>query len=165
MNVRDSLRQMITEKLSKFDRFFDDDTEATVTCRTRRGVKIIEITVSYGGTIFRSEEESDTFRTALDRAMETFERQIRKNRTRLAKRIRQGAFPAAEDPEDEYEEEPEFRIRSKTYPIKPMSPEEAILQMNLLEHAFYVFRSADTEKTCVVYRRNDGGYGLIIPED
>ena len=166
MNVRESLREVIEKKLRKFDKFFDDATVAYVTCKARKGVKIIEITVSYGGTLFRAEEESDTFVTALDRAMESFERQIRKNKTRLAKRVREGAFAPTPDDveEDEFAEEGEFVIRTKTYAFKPMTPEEAILQMNLLEHSFFVFNDGATGATCVVYRRKDGGYGLIVPE-
>ncbi len=164
MNVRDSLKEAIERKLSKFNKFFDENTQAYVTCKARKGTKIIEITVSYGGTMFRSEEESDTFLSALDRAVETFERQIRKNKTRLEKRMKAGAFTPAPDDDDELTEEGEFDIRVKTYPFKPMSVEEAILQMNLLEHSFFVFDDADTGRTSVVYRRNDGGYGLIQPE-
>ena len=165
MTVRDSLKELIEKKLHKFDKFFDDDTQAFVTCRTRKGAKIIEITVTFGGTLFRSEEESDTFATALDRAMESFERQIRKNKTRLERRVRSGAFvPTPEYIEDDdFEEEGEFEIRVKSFPFKPMTEEEAILQMNLLEHAFYVFTDAETNDTCVVYKRKAGGYGLITP--
>jgi putative sigma-54 modulation protein len=165
MTVRDSLKETIEKKLHKFDKFFDDDTQAFVTCKARKGVKIIELTVTYGGTLFRSEEENDTFLTALDRAMESFERQIRKNKTRLEKKVKSGAFlPKQDEPEeDEYLEEGEFIIRTKTYPFKPMSPEEAILQMNLLEHSFFVFSDAESGDTCVVYRRKDGNYGLIVP--
>ena len=85
MTVRESLRAVIEKKLAKFDKFFGDSTEAFVTCKVRKGVKIIEITVNYGATLFRSEEESDTFMTALDRAVEGLERQMRKNKTRLEK--------------------------------------------------------------------------------
>lgn len=164
MNVRESLEVLIERKLEKFNKFFGDDTEAFVTCRVRKGVKIIEITVNYGATVFRSEEESDTFITALDRAVEGLERQIRKNKTRLEKRMKSGAFVIEEDDDDEYEEEAEFSIRVKSFPFKPMTPEEAILQMNLLGHSFYAFTDAETSETCVVYRRKEGSYGLIMPE-
>ena len=164
LTVRDSLKEIIERKLHKFDKFFDPDTPAYVTCKERKGVKIIEITVTYGGTVFRSEEENETFQTALDRAMETFERQIRKNKTRLQKRIRPDAFPAPAVEEDDYDEEDEFHIRIKTFPFKPMTPEEAILQMNLLEHSFFVFTDADTGSAAVVYRRKAGDYGLLLPE-
>lgn len=164
MTVRESLKGTIEKKLLKFDKFFGSETEAIVTCKARKGVKIIEITILYGGTTFRSEEESDTFITALDRATEGLERQIRKNKTRLEKMMKKGAFVIDEDDDDEFEEEEEFSIREKTYPPKPMSAKEAILQMNLLGHAFFVFCDDETHETCVVYKRKDGGYGLIVPE-
>ena len=164
MNVRESLYALIDKKLQKFNKFFGDDTEALVTCKTRKGVKIIEITINYGTTMFRAEEESDTFLTALDRTVEGLERQIRKNKTRLEKKMRSGAFVIEEEDDDEYLDEPEFNIRVKSFPFKPMTPEEAILQMNLLGHAFFAFTDAETEDVCVVYKRKDDGYGLIIPE-
>ena len=165
MSVRDSLKLLIEKKLAKFDKFFGHDCEAFVTCKVRKGVKIIEITVNYAGTVFRSEEESETFITALDRATEGLERQIRKNKTRLEKKVRGGAFTVIEaEDDDEYEEEEDFDIRVKTFPFKPMTPEEAILQMNLIGHAFYAFVDAQTQKVGVVYKRKNGGYGLITQE-
>jgi putative sigma-54 modulation protein len=164
MSVRESLKSMIEKKLQKFNKFFGDDTEAFVTCRVRKGVKIIEITVNYGGTTFRSEEESETFITALDRSVESLERQIRKNKTRLEKSFRQEAFVITEDDDDGYDEEGEFEIRVKTFAFKPMTPEEAVLQMNLLGHTFYAFTDADSAKVCVVYKRREGSYGMIVPE-
>ena len=164
LTVRESLKASIEKKLMKFDKFFGADTEAIVTCKARKGVKIIEITIPYSGATFRSEEESDTFITALDRATEGLERQIRKNKTRLEKIMKQGAFVIDADDDDEFIEEEEFSIREKTYPSKPMSREEAILQMNLLGHAFFVFLNDDLGEVCVVYKRKDGGYGLIVPE-
>ena len=164
MKVRESLVALIEKKLLKFDKFFGSDTEANITCKARKGVKIIEITITYGATVFRAEEESDTFITALDRSIESLERQIRKNKTRLEKKVKTGAFVIEEDDDDEFEEESEFKIRTKTFPFKPMSPEEAILQMNLLGHDFFAFTDAETSDVCVVYKRKDGDYGLIVPE-
>ena len=164
MTVRDSLKAAVEKKLLKFDKFFGEDTEAFVTCKVRKGVKIIEITVNYGGTTFRCEEENETFVTALDRAVEGLERQIRKNKTRLEKKVKTDAFVIAEEDDDEYVEEGEFEIRVKTFPFKPMTPEEAILQMNLIGHAFYAFTDADSGDVCVVYKRKEGSYGLIAPE-
>jgi len=164
MTVRESLKALVEKKLRKFDKFFGEETEAFVTCKARKGVKIIEITVNYGGATFRSEEESETFITALDRAVEGLERQIRKNKTRLEKTVKRGAFVSVDDDDDdEYEEETEFEIRVKSFPFKPMTAEEAILQMNLLGHAFFAFTDAETEDVCVVYKRKDGNYGLIVP--
>lgn len=164
MKVRESLEALIEKKLAKFDKFFGQDTEAFVTCKARKGVKIIEITVVYGTTTFRAEEESDTFITALDRSVEGLERQIRKNKTRLEKKVKSGAFVIEEDDDDEFEEESEFRIRTKSFPFKPMSAEEAILQMNLLGHSFFAFTDAESGDVCVVYKRKEGDYGLIVPE-
>lgn len=164
MNVRESLQTMIERKLAKFDKFFGETTEANVTCKVRKNAKIIEITILYGATVFRAEEESETFMTALDRAAESLERQIRKNKTRLEKRVRSGAFVIEAEDDDEYLEEPEFNIRVKSFPFKPMTPEEAILQMNLLGHSFFAFTDAQTLEVAVVYKRKEGDYGLIVQE-
>ena len=164
MNVRESLRDAVEKKLSKFSKLFDENTEAFVTCKVRKGVKIIEITVNYGGVTFRSEEENETFLTALDRAVEGLERQIRKNKTRVEKAIKKAPTIIDEYDDDEYIEEDEFEIRVKTFPFKPMTPEEAILQMNLIGHSFYAFTDSESGETCVVYKRKAGSYGLIIPE-
>ena len=164
MSVRESLKVAIEKKLAKFDKFFGEDTEAFVTCKVRKGVKIIEITVNYGGTTFRCEEENETFITALDRAVEGLERQIRKNKTRVEKMVKKGAFVIEEDDDDEYVEEGDFEIRVKTFPFKPMTAEEAILQMNLLGHDFFAFTDDQSHKVGVVYKRKDGDYGLIIDE-
>ena len=163
MTVRPSLKDLTERKLAKFDRFFGEDTEVIVVYSCRHDLQYIEITIRYNGTIFRSEEGADTFQNAIDEAIESLERQIRKNKTRLEKMLRSGAFENAADDED-VEEESEFNIRVKSFPIKPMSVEEAILQMELLDHQFYMFRDAETEEPCVVYRRKDGNYGLIVAE-
>ena len=164
MTVRESLKTLIDKKLTKFNKFFGEQTEANVTCRTRKGVKIIEITVVYNGTTFRCEAESETFITALDRATEGLERQIRKNKTKVERVVKRGAFIIEDEDDDEYEEDDDFEIRVKTFPFKPMTSEEAILQMNLLGHSFYVFEDSETGDVSVVYKRKAGGYGLIIPE-
>lgn len=164
MTVRETLKAAVAKKLEKFDKFFGDETEAFVTCRVRKGAKIIEITVNYGGTTFRCEAESETFITALDRAVEGLERQIRKNKTRLEKRVKRGAFVITDDDDDEYTEEGEFEIRTKTFPMIPMTAEEAVLQMNLLGHSFFVFTEGESGNICVVYKRKEGSYGLIVPE-
>jgi putative sigma-54 modulation protein len=106
--------------------------------------------------------EDETFRNALDRAVYLIERQIRKNKTRLERRLRSGAFEGGilETGED-FEEEAEFNIRRKSFSIKPMSVEEAIMQMNLLGHEFFVFRDSKSEEICVVYKRHGNTYGLI----
>ncbi len=164
MTVRESLKTAVEKKLTKFNKFFGEETEAFVTCKTRKGTKIVEITINYGGTMYRCEEESETFLTALDRATEGLERQIRKNKTKVEKSLKKGAFVIEEDDDDEYIEEGEFEIRVKTFPFKPMTPEEAILQMNLIGHSFYAFTDSETGEVAVAYKRKGGAYGLIVQD-
>ena len=166
MNVWDEMKVTIEEKLKKLDKYFSDECTATVTLSSRKNSKCLEITIIYSGTIFRSEVQDETFRNALDHAVYTIERQIRKNKTRLAKRLRSGAFDQGiVDTGEDFEEEAEFTIRRKSFPIKPMSTEEAIMQMNLLDHEFFVFKDDKTEKLCVVYKRHDSSYGLIEADE
>lgn len=164
MTVRDSLKELTLSKLERFEKFFDDNTEVYVSFSIRRGLQMVEITISTPTTMFRSEEGDETFQNAIDTAVDTLERQIRKNKTRLEKRFKNGAFRSLPEDDEEIEEETEFKIKKKAFPIKPMSVEEAIMQMNLIDHQFFVFIDAETELTSVVYKRKDGNYGLITPE-
>ena len=164
MTVRDSLKAMVEKKLEKLDKLFHGEAEATVAFSCKRDKECLEITISALNTLFRYEAEEDSFQTALDRAVDAIERQIRKNKTRLEKRLRDSSFSVPDEFFDEsVEEESEFKIRTKTFSIKPMSVEEAILQMNLIGHQFFVFEDQNTGDTCVVYTRKDGDYGLIVP--
>ncbi len=167
LTVYDEMKELIERKLEKFDKYFDSKGEATVTLSCKHNIKYLELTISAAGTLFRSEIGTDSFRNALDAAIAAIEGQIRKNKTKLAKRLRSGGLDFPTDPFDGYddtEEEEDLIIRTKTFSTKPMSPEEAILQMNLLGHQFFVFNDDQTNRTCVVYARHDGAYGLIIPE-
>lgn len=165
MTVRDSLKELVYKKLEKLDKYFQREGEATVTFSRKRNKENLEVTISAAGTLFRCEVEDETFQNALDRSIDMIERQIRKNKTRLEKRLREDAFDAPYDFGEDFEEEPaEFKIRHKTFTYKPMSVDEAILQMNLLDHEFFVFEDAQTEEICVVYKRKDGDYGLITPD-
>jgi len=166
MNVWDEMKATIETKLAKLDKYFSDECNATVSLSSKRNQKCLEITILASGTIFRSEVQDETFRNALDHAVYTIERQIRKNKTRLAKRLRSGAFDHGiiETGED-FEEDLEFKIRRKSFTLKPMSPEEAIMQMNLLGHEFFVFKDDSSEKVCVVYKRHDQSYGLITADE
>lgn len=161
--VYDDTKSMIERKLEKLDKYFreDMDPEATVTLSRKRSVSTLEVTVNAGGTLFRSEVDSDDFRSAMDKTIDNIERQIRKNKTRLAKRLRESI------PEDpmlaEESEDPGLIIRVKQFEFCPMTPEDAIMQMNLLGHNFFVFNDLQSGDTCVVYTRKDGSYGLIEP--
>lgn len=161
------MKDLIIKKLAKFEKYFSGEVEATATLSCKHNQKNMEITISAANTLFRSEVGADSFRDALDVCIENILRQIRKNKTRLAKKLREDAClaPIEEIPDEEpIADDDQPIIRTKSFPIKPMSPEEAILQMNLLGHQFFVFNDDQTNKTCVVYQRKDGAYGLIIPE-
>ncbi len=165
MNVYEDMKLLIEKKLAKFEKFFPGEGTATATLSCKNNQKFIEITIAAAGTLFRSEVGAQSFRDALDDAVTNIARQIRKNKTKLARRLRETVFiPAVEEYYDDTPEVEEEIIRTKTFPLKPMSPDEAILQMNLLGHQFFVFIDDQTEQTCVVYKRNDGGYGLLVPE-
>lgn len=162
--VTDDLRELFEKKLKKFDKFFGDQTEAKLTLKERKNDdKKLELTINVNGTLFRAEETAPTFQTALDSAMDSIERQIRKHKTRLQKRIRNKDFAAATADVPDAEEEKNFDIRVKNFDIKPMTAEEAILQMNLLDHSFFVFENEASGKINVVYKREGNSYGLIEP--
>lgn len=162
VDVEESLKLLIEKKLTKLDKYFRDDAVAYVTLSREKNDERLELTLTSGATLFRAEEREETFQNALDTAIDVIERQIRKNKTRLEKRLREGAFRSIEDQPEEFEEA--FKIRTKTFIMKPMTPEEAILQMNLIGHEFFMFENSETGASAVVYRRKNGGYGLILPE-
>ncbi|MBO5338507.1 MAG: ribosome-associated translation inhibitor RaiA [Clostridia bacterium] len=164
MKVYDSVKETAEKKLAKFDKFFGGDAEMDITFSMPNNQEMVEITIRSQGIVFRAEESSDTFANAIDAATEALERQIRKNKTRLQKRIKGDVFDTIDTEYEDVEEEYVQNVRTKTFPFKPMNVEEAILQMNLLGHDFFVFKDAETLETCVVYKRKRGGYGLIVPE-
>ncbi len=154
------------KKVMKLERFFRDDAEALVTFSVEKDRNKVEITIHAANTYFRASESTSDMFASIDAAVSTMERQIRKNKTRLARRLRQDAFVRSAEVTSfvpETEEESKFEIvRVKEFPMKPMTREEAILQMNLLEHNFFAFKDEDNDGAfAVVYKRNDGGYGLI----
>ena len=165
LNVYEDTRELIERKLQKLDKYFRSEaTEALVTLSRKRNVSSLEVTINAGGTLFRSEVDADDFRIALDQTVDHIEGQIRKNKTKLAKRLRENVMDMSmiPDPVEEISED-EPIIRVKQFEFKPMTAEEAIMQMNLLGHSFYVFNDVTTGDTCVVYTRKDGDYGLIEP--
>ena len=161
INVTEGLRTYTEKKLSKLDKFFNENTTAQVTLSVQKDDHIIEVTVYHEGMIFRAEVRDADMYAAIDRVGDVIERQIRKQKTRLEKKLRTGAFDNIEYTPD-IDEEHEFKVvKIKKHEAKPMSVEEAILQMNLLGHEFYVFSNAETLDKEVVYKRKDGNYGLI----
>lgn len=162
---RESFKARADKKLQKVERFFGDDAIAKITATVEKNDKIVELTVQHAGMIFRAEQRSQAdLEDALDSCVDALIRQIRKNKTKIEKKLRSGSL-------DEFvgavqqEEETEFDlVRRKNVALRPQYLEEAILQMNLLDHAFYMFLNAETEQVSVVYRRRDGSYGLLEPE-
>ena len=153
------------KKVMKLGRFFDEEAEALVVFSVEKNRNNVELTVHGAGTWFRASESTSDMFASIDAAVGTIERQIRKNKTRLSRRLRQDAFVrqveetsfAPEETEDEL-----HLARIKQFPMKPMRREEAMMQMNLLGHTFFAFRDEDNDGVfAVVYKRNDGGYGLI----
>ena len=153
------------KKVMKLARYFEEDAEALVVFSVEKNRNKVELTVHGAGTWFRASEKTSDMFASIDAAISTIEGQIRKNKTRLARRLRQDAFVRTAEETSFTPEETEDDlsiVRIKKFPFKPMTREEAVLQMTLLEHNFFAFRDEDNDGAfAVVYRRNDGGYGLI----
>ena len=171
ISLNDSIKEYAEKKISKLDKYFPEEADAFVTFAVEKKNRcVVELTIrAANGTLFRAvcEDPDGDMRGAIDEATAQIERKIRKNKTRLAKNLRAEAVMPELPEEFEAHEEGTFDIvRTKRFTVKPMSVEEAILQMNLLGHSFFVFRNTDfADAICVVYRRNNGGYGLIETED
>lgn len=169
VEVSDALREYAEKKLSKLDRYFKNDAEARVAFRIERGRHQTEVTVFHEGMVYRASEQTNDMYVSIDNAVTYIERQIHKYKTKLGKRLRQGAFereiPSVE-PAPAVDEDQDFAIiRTKKFDLKPMTPEEAILQMNLLNHQFFVFRNSSMGGVfAVAYKRSHGGYGIIVGE-
>ncbi|MDD6092978.1 MAG: ribosome-associated translation inhibitor RaiA, partial [bacterium] len=150
-------------KLGKLEKYFkDDDITANVLARVRGNAQIVEVTIPTDKFILRSEEENDDLYAAIDLVTDKLERQIRKNKTRLNRNIKDSVkeFNFDFDIRDE-EEAKEKVVKRKNIEMKPMDEEEAILEMELLGHSFFVYKDMDTKNICVLYKRKDGDYGLI----
>ena len=161
-NPRDDFRMRAEKRLGKVEKLFGEDAFAKVTATVEKTCHIVEVTVTKSGMLFRSEERAENMEDALDACVDSLIRQIRKNKTRLDKKLHSTVL---DDYFDTVEEDEDFDIiREKTVSLKPQSVEEAILQMNLLGHQFYMFLNADTDEINVVYKRNTTGYGLLAPD-
>ena len=168
VNLRDNFKERVEKKLSKFNRIFDEDAQANVTVTLEKNRKTVEITIRQNGMVYRAEQTAEEMNDALDAVIDVLGRQIRKNKCRLEKKMRAAVlddFLAQEELEEDDMEEKEYEVvRSKRFPVKPLDVEEAILQMNMVGHQFYMYRNAETGEINVVYRRKDGTYGLLEPE-
>ena len=169
VSLNDSIKEYAEKKISKLQRYFrDEDTSASVTFSVEKNhLCTAEITIRGGGTLFRAQTQAPDgdMRSAVDAAVGYIERQILKNKTRLSKRLRSESFPSAPDDFEVFEEKEFNIVRTKRFAVKPMSTEEAILQMNLLAHDFFVYRNSEDDSLCIVYQRKNGGYGLIVTDE
>ncbi len=164
--VSDSLKARAEKKLNKLDRYFSREPEALIRFRQQRGGRnIAELTISVDGLILRAEENSNDMYLSIDRAADKLESQIRRYRTKLGKRVRDARAEAPEEVvEPVYEEANYDVVRVKKFSVKPMDVDDAITQMELLGHDFFLFMNAENDSLNVLYRRNDGAYGLLVPE-
>lgn len=166
IEVTEGLRSAIYEKIGKLDKFFTKDVEAIVTLSVEKERQKIEVTIPIKGSIIRAEEVSNDMYVSIDLVEEIIERQLRKYKNKIVD-SKQAApeFSSYYVSNDYVEDEPEIKIhKSKRFAIKPMTPEDACIEMELLQHNFYVFFNSDTEEVNVVYKRKNNTYGLIEPE-
>lgn len=166
MDITDALRAMAESKLERLNKLFGSEVDAQVTMSVERNRQIVEITIPLkNGVILRAEEATGDMYISIDKSIDKLHKQLEKHKTRIEKQYRGHDSIRLENiPDVEETEQDEFRIvRTKRFPVKPMDPEEAVLQMELLGHAFFVFANSDSEEVNVVYKRKDGNYGLIEP--
>lgn len=171
VTLKDHFKNLATKKLSRFDKIFDEDADAHVVVTLERNRQTVEITIRSKGMIYRAEATDFEMNDALDQVVSALGRQIRKNKTRLDKQIHSAALdqlvleiPEEAEPASAAEDDEYRVVRTKHFPVKPLTLEEAILQMNLLGHQFYMFRNGNTGEINVVYQRKNGDYGLLEPD-
>jgi putative sigma-54 modulation protein len=165
MEVTDGLRNDITKKLNKLERYFTPDTEVIVTLSVEKERQKIEVTIPVKGRIIRSEQVSNDMYVSIDLVEEVIERQLRKYKNKIVDKKQSATNFQKAYIENDYMESEDVRIvRTKKFDIKPMYPEDAAVQMELLGHSFFVFMNADTDQVNVVYKRKGNTYGLIEPD-
>ena len=164
IDVTPALREIVERKILKLDRYFNPNVEARATLTVQKNSQIFEVTIPFNGVILRCEESTDDMYKSIDLVQAKLERQIRKQRTKLQRRNNESLrFSNFDEVALEDDNQGEI-VRVKKFNIKPMSTEEAILQMELVEHNFFVFKDSDTDNVNVIYKRKDGNYGLLEPD-
>ena len=164
IDITEGLKSAVEEKLGKLDRFFAPETEVNVTLSVEKERQKIEVTIPVKGNIIRSEQVSSDMYVSIDLVEEVIERQLKKYKNKIVDKQQNAAAFAQEFVEKDYDDDEVKIIRTKRFGIKPMDPEEACIQMELLGHNFYVFSNAETGEVNVVYKRKGNTYGLIEPE-
>ena len=167
IEVTEGLKSAIYDKLGRLEKFFADDTDVQVTFSVEKERQKIEVTIPMKGHIIRAEQSSDDMYVSIDLVVEVIERQVTRYKKKITDKEQNKAYIQSGffEEEDDLEDDEEVKIiRSKKFPVKPMYPEDACIQMELLGHSFYVFRNAETDEVNVVYKRKGNTYGLIEPE-
>ena len=166
IDVTEGLKQAVYDKLGRLEKFFNEDTNAQVTFSVEKERQKIEVTIPMKGHIIRAEQVSDDMYVSIDMVVEIIERQVTRYKKRIVDQEQDAAYfqPQFLEEEDDTDEGEISIIRSKKFAVKPMYPEDACVQMDLLGHNFYVFRNAETDEVNVVYKRKGNTYGLIEPE-
>ncbi len=164
VTLKDNFKQRAEKKLAKFDKLFSENANANVVVTLEKNRQTVEITIRDNSMVFRAESTMPEMNDALEKVIDILMRQIRKNKTRLAKKIKSGTIDdlfevPADEPEDEYK-----IVRKKQVIVKPITVDEAILEMNMVNHNFFMFVNAETSEVNVVYKRADGNYGLLEAE-
>jgi len=168
--VTDALERYAEKKVERLGKYFQNIKEAIVTASTQRNWHTVEIMLEGDGMVLRGEERTDNMYASIDQVVEKLEKQIKRFKGKLIERVHPGEPPKEHVAEVSLELTPEAHeptpkiVRSKSFPLKPMPPEEAAMQMELLNHDFFVFLNTETELVTVIYKRQDGNYGLIEPE-
>ncbi len=164
IEITDSMKEYVKEKLAKLDKYSVEDMKATVLVKIRNYTQKVEVTIPLKTLILRAEEEASDFYSAVDLVVNKLERQIRKNKTKLKKKEKSGIKELNISEIIDIPEEDEIDIKRKKIEIKPMNLDEAILQMELLGHNFYMYKDSDLDSIALVYKRKSGGYGVIETE-
>ncbi|MGL5415299.1 MAG: ribosome hibernation-promoting factor, HPF/YfiA family [Clostridium sp.] len=165
IEITEGLRESIEKKISKLDKYFEKEVDAKVTVAVQKNAQIVEVTIPFSGIMLRAEESTDDMYKSIDMVEEKLVRQIRKQKTKLSRKYNKSLRFAEIATDVEPVEETKGKIvRTKSFAVKPMNSEEAVLQMELLGHSFFVYQDTDTNNVSVVYKRKDGNYGLLDPE-
>ncbi len=165
IEVTEGLRSAVQDKLSKLEKYFADDASVQVTFSVEKDRQKIEVTIPMKGHIIRAEQVSDDMYVSIDLVVEVIERQVTRHRKKLIDKEQNAAYLSKAFVDEDVEDDDDIKIvRTKKFAVKPMYPEDACIQMDLVGHNFYVFRNAETDEVNVVYKRKGNTYGLIEPE-
>lgn len=166
IELTQALKEIVQKKISKLEKYFEEEVEAKATLSVQKSRQRIEVTIPFNRAILRSEESTEDMYKSIDLVEDKLERQIRKQKTRLSRKNNGSLkFAALNDSKVESNEDDEGSlVKVKKFGVKPMDSEEAILQMDLLGHNFFVYQDSESSKVNVVYKRKDGNYGLLEPE-